>query len=95
MKELQELETFLVSVSCLVIKEIKNHPGKSQDQLRDILLGLVGEKLRNEAVAALTGLQNLPAEFKEAKFENWIDFVINSVVAAIPAYTEALSAKPE
>jgi dihydrodipicolinate synthase/N-acetylneuraminate lyase len=90
MKELKELEVFLVDSVCLIIKELKEHTGKPVEAVRDVLMGLIAEKMRTEGVAAFTGLSNLSAEFKLAGIEGWVDFAANFVSTAVPAISEAM-----
>ena len=90
-KEIQEIEVFIISLTCLIIKEIRQHQGKPADIVKDIMLGIVSEKIRNEGVAAFSGLTNIPEEVKNAGVDGWINFAITSLMSAIPAIISAVT----
>ncbi len=90
-KELAELEVYAKDLIILVIKEVKEHQGKPVDMIKDILSGMVTEKMKAEFIDAFSGLGLLPAELKEADVTAWIGFAIN-VVMSIPQVIEAISA---
>ena len=92
LKELGELEVFLKDLIVLIIKEARQHSGKPADAVKDILMGLVQEQLRTEAIAAFSGLQNLPAEFAAGDVGSWITFGINTIMG-VPEVIEAFTAQ--
>jgi hypothetical protein len=91
LKEIKEIATFTVDLVCLIVKEVRQHKGKALDIVREILVGIVSEKIRTEGIAAFSGLANIPAEVKAAGIEGWIDFGIVIIANALPALIAAFT----
>lgn len=94
-KELNELMLFVKDVALLIIKEARTHKGAPADAVKDIILGLVKDNMRQELVDAFMGLGELPAEVVAADVATWIGFAINQVMVIpeiVAAFTEPVSA---
>lgn len=90
LKEITDWEVFVKDLSIEIIEESREHAGKPMDAIKDICLGLVGEKLRGEAIEAIKGSMSIPAEVKAAAGEDWFEFVTNTVMA-VPEFIEAFT----
>ena len=64
------------------------------DIVKDILVGIVSDKMRSEGIAAFSGLSNIPAEVKGAGIDGWVDFAISLIATAMPALIDAVNSQP-
>lgn len=90
-KELAEIEVFIVDVVCLIIKEVRSHQGETKTIVLDILKELISEKIRSEGVTAFTGLSNIPEEVKNAGVDGWLGFAISALGDIVPKIIDAVT----
>ena len=90
-KELNDIQIFLTDVICLIIDEVRAHPGETKTIVLDILKGLIEEKIRNEGVAAFTGLSNIGEEAKNAGVEGWLQFAIEALGNIVPRVIDSIT----
>ena len=90
-KELAEIEVFVADITCLIIREVRQHIGKPKDIIIDILKGLIEKKIRDEGVAAFSGLGNIPEELKNAGADGWLGFAITALGDLVPKIIDAIT----
>lgn len=95
LKEIKEIENYIVEAVCTIIKEVRQHKGKPTEIIKEIILGLATTEMRTKAIAAFSGIQNIPEEVKNAGVDGWIDMAIELVIKAIPEIIDAVTGPVE